>query len=136
MYARLAFAVATTVTPEILIIDEILGAGDAYFVGKCIQRMKQLTTQGATVLFVSHDMSAVQMLCDRGIWIDSGRVRADADVLSVGKAYLASVREDEEIRARARSLSMTKAQVVEASSHPSLTTFRLIGKDGGRRRSP
>ncbi len=86
MYARLAFAVATSVTPDILIIDEVLGAGDAYFLGKCIQRMKALTSQGATILFVSHDISSVQMLCDRGIWIENGRIRDDGDLLAVSKA--------------------------------------------------
>ena len=61
MYARLAFSTATSVQPEILIIDEVLGAGDAYFAGKCVERMKKLTEQsGATVLFVSHDLGSVQ----------------------------------------------------------------------------
>ncbi|MGH7062179.1 MAG: ABC transporter ATP-binding protein, partial [Stellaceae bacterium] len=61
MYARLAFSAATTIVPDILIIDEILGAGDAYFAAKCADRMRRLTKEvGATVLFVSHDMSSVQ----------------------------------------------------------------------------
>ncbi|MBI2791917.1 MAG: ABC transporter ATP-binding protein [Gammaproteobacteria bacterium] len=102
MYARLAFAVATTVIPDILIIDEILGAGDAYFIGKSIQRMKELTNQGATILFVSHDMSSTQLLCDRGIWLDKGVIQADTDIMSISKMYMTSVREDEEIRIRAK----------------------------------
>lgn len=130
MYARLAFAVATAITPEVLIIDEILGAGDAYFVGKCIQRMKNLTNQGATVLFVSHDMSAVQLLCERGIWVDHGTIKADGDILSVSKAYLASVREDEEIRTRARSMALTKAQVSLNTGRSAVSIYRLIGCDG------
>ncbi|RME56081.1 ATP-binding cassette domain-containing protein, partial [Candidatus Parcubacteria bacterium] len=130
MYARLAFAVATSIEPEILIVDEILGAGDAYFVGKSIQRMKALTQNGATVLFVSHDMSSVQMLCDRAIWLDAGKVREDGHVLPVSKAYLAAVREDEEQRIRARSMALTRQQVscLEKGSRASL--FRLIGEDG------
>jgi lipopolysaccharide transport system ATP-binding protein len=131
MYARLAFAVATTITPEILIIDEILGAGDAYFVGKCIQRMKDLTTQGATIVFVSHDMSAVQLLCDRGVWIDKGLIKADTDILSVSKAYLASVRDDEEVRAMAKSMSLTRGQVADMQGRRFVSLFRLIGVDGG-----
>ncbi|MFZ1445909.1 MAG: ABC transporter ATP-binding protein [Candidatus Dechloromonas phosphoritropha] len=131
MYARLAFAVATTVVPDILIVDEILGAGDAYFVGKCIQRMRNLTSEGATVLFVSHDMSSVQLLCDRGVWIDRGRVKADGDILNVSKLYLASVREDEEIRTRARSMSLSKAMVRAANAESApISLFRLIGMDG------
>jgi len=131
MYARLAFAVATTLTPEILIIDEILGAGDAYFVGKCVQRMKDLTTQGATIVFVSHDMSSVQLLCERGVWIDKGLIKADTDILSVSKAYLASVREDEEVRAMAKSMSLARGQVADMQGRRFVSLFRLIGADGG-----
>lgn len=136
MYARLAFAVATTITPEILIIDEILGAGDAYFVGKSIQRMRQLTTQGATILFVSHDMSAVQMLCDRGVWIDKGRIKADGPILKISKAYLASVREDEEARARARSMQLSKRQILSHVGRNDIALYRFIGAAGQAPGSP
>lgn len=130
MYARLAFAVATSVTPEVLIIDEILGAGDAYFLGKCIQRMKALTNQGATILFVSHDISSVQMLCDRGIWLEKGRIRQDGPLLPVSKAYLASIREEEEQRIRAKSMSLTRTQVSQLMQAGTRTTLmRLIGSD-------
>lgn len=129
MYARLAFAVATAVTPDVLIIDEILGAGDAYFMGKCIQRMKNLTSQGATVLFVSHDMSAVQLLCERAVWLEHGAVKADADVLAVSKAYLASVRDEEELRTRARSMALTKSLLVN-NANSAISIYRLIGRDG------
>lgn len=131
MYARLAFAVATTITPEVLIIDEILGAGDAYFLGKCIQRMKALTSQGATILFVSHDISSVQMLCDRGIWLEGGRIRQDGPLLPVSKAYLASIRDEEERRVRAKSMSLTRGQVSALTAAGGQTTLlRLIGRNG------
>lgn len=128
MYARLAFAVATTIKPEILIVDEILGAGDAYFVGKSIQRMKALTENGATVLFVSHDMSSVQLLCERAIWIDRGMVRKEGPILQVSKAYMAAVREDEEIRTRARTMSLTRQQAAGLDRQSRVTLFRLIGE--------
>ena len=128
MYARLAFAVATTIKPEILIVDEILGAGDAYFVGKSIQRMKALTENGATVLFVSHDMSSVQLLCERAIWIDRGMVRKDGPILQVSKTYMAAVREDEEIRTRARSMSLTRQQAAGLDRQRCVTLFRLVGE--------
>lgn len=131
MYARLAFAVATTITPEVLIIDEILGAGDAYFLGKCIQRMKDLTSQGATILFVSHDISSVQMLCDRGIWLEGGRIRQDGPLLPVSKAYLASIRDEEERRVRAKSMSLTRGQVSALTAGGGQTSLlRFIGRDG------
>ena len=136
MYARLAFAVATTVEPEILIVDEILGAGDAYFVGKSIQRMKRLTAGGSTVLFVSHDMSSVQLLCDRAVWIDRGEIKKDGTALAVSKAYLSAVREDEELRARARSMALTRGHASDLARTSSVALFRLIGEDGGSPRSP
>ncbi|MEZ5552616.1 MAG: ABC transporter ATP-binding protein [Pseudomonadales bacterium] len=128
MYARLAFAVATCISPEILIVDEVLGAGDAYFMGKCIQRMKTLTGQGATILFVSHDMSSVQMLCDRAIWLEAGHVRDDGNLLRVTKAYLSSVREDEEQRLRIRTMSLTRQQAKSVlSTCSTYSLLRLIG---------
>lgn len=136
MYARLAFAVATTIKPEILIVDEILGAGDAYFVGKSIQRMKGLTENGATVLFVSHDMSSVQLLCERAIWIDRGTVRKEGPILQVSKAYLTAVREDEELRIRARSMSLTRQQAAGLDCQSRLTLFRLVGSEGSPPRKP
>lgn len=108
MYARLAFGVATTLRPEVLIIDEILSAGDAYFIGKCIQRMKALTSEGTTILFVSHDLSSVQLICERGIWIEKGKIKKDGNVLSVSKAYLASIREDEELRTAKKTEMLAK----------------------------
>ena len=92
MQARLAFSVATTFKPEILIIDEILSVGDAYFAGKCFERMSKLTReQGATVLYVSHDLSSVQAACDRVVWLKRGRVFQDGDPLSVVMAYYKEV---------------------------------------------
>lgn len=129
MYSRLAFAVSTSISPEILIIDEILGAGDAYFIGKSIQRMKSLTEEGATVLFVSHDISAAQMLCDRALWIDKGQIIADGPILQVGKSYLAAVRAEEELRVRAQSAKLTKQQLVSCSPNKQNVLFRLIGED-------
>lgn len=130
MYARLAFVVATTIEPEVLIVDEILGAGDAYFVGKSIQRMKRLTDGGATVLFVSHDISSVQALCERAVWIDEGKIKKDGDIVAVSKAYLMAVREDEEVRVRARSMSITKQQVLGFNRKTTPHLFRLIGENG------
>lgn len=137
MYARLAFAVATSITPEILIIDEVLGAGDAYFMGKSIQRMKELTGRGATILFVSHDMGSVQLLCDRGIWLDRGRMREDGPLLPVSKAYLASIRDEEERRVKARSMSLTKKQAGQLLDPAKATSLlRLIGVEGGAPKTP
>jgi lipopolysaccharide transport system ATP-binding protein len=133
MYARLAFAVATSTRPTILIIDEILGAGDAYFIGKCIQRVTELTKEGTTVLFVSHDLGAVQRLCERAIWLHQGALRADGDILGVAKRYQAHIREQEELRLRARSMSLSRAQLSAIGNRPSEhapALYRLSGPRG------
>lgn len=86
MYVRLAFAIAASVEPDILIIDEALAVGDAVFQHRCLRRIKELHERGATVLFVSHDAAAVRALCSRAILLKAGRVIADgkpADVLNL-----------------------------------------------------
>jgi lipopolysaccharide transport system ATP-binding protein len=77
MYMRLAFAVAAHLEPEILVIDEVLAVGDASFQKRCLGKMEAVAKQGRTVLFVSHNMTAVQSLCDRALWMHDGRVVAD-----------------------------------------------------------
>ena len=87
MAARLAFAVATAIRPELVVIDEVMGAGDAYFSGKSARRMKRLLHDGCTLLLVSHSSAQVMQFCDRAIWIERGEVVKDGDALSVVKAY-------------------------------------------------
>jgi len=91
MYVRLAFAVAAHLEPEILIVDEVLAVGDAEFQKRCLGRMAEVTRDGRTVLFVSHNMQIVRRLCHRGILLADGEVQADADIESVVRTYLASV---------------------------------------------
>jgi lipopolysaccharide transport system ATP-binding protein len=80
MYVRLAFAVASFLNPEILIVDEVLAVGDAEFQKKCLGKMHDVAGQGRTVLFVSHNMAAVQGLCNRGIVMQKGQLVFDGDV--------------------------------------------------------
>lgn len=79
MFARLAFAVAISVEPEILIADEILGVGDINFQNKCIERMKKMVSNGTTVLFVSHDLHAIKYFCERVIRLNKGEVIEDGN---------------------------------------------------------
>src|SRR5882762_9180314 len=86
MYVRLAFAIAASVEPDILIIDEALAVGDAVFQHRCLRRINELHERGATVLFVSHDAAAVRALCSRAILLRGGSIIADgkpADVLNL-----------------------------------------------------
>src|SRR5260221_4521899 len=87
MYVRLAFAVAAHLDPEILIIDEVLAVGDAAFQKKCLGRMSEVARAGRTVLFVSHNMSAVTALCQRGLYLENGRLKAAGPMEDIARAY-------------------------------------------------
>jgi lipopolysaccharide transport system ATP-binding protein len=91
MYVRLAFAVAAYLEPEILIIDEVLAVGDAAFQKKCLGKMGDVAKEGRTVLFVSHNMAAIQNLCNRGIVLHNGCVQMIGTHLESVTAYLASL---------------------------------------------
>ncbi len=89
MQLRLAFAVAAHLEPEVLIIDEVLAVGDAEFQRKCFAKMSDVTNQGHTVLFVSHNMEAIQKLCKRSILLEKGQIALDSnDVSQVTRSYL------------------------------------------------
>jgi len=90
MAVRLAFAVAAHLEPKNLIIDEVLAVGDAAFQKKCIGKMENMAGSGRTVLFVSHNMTAITQLCQRTIWIDNGKVQMDGNTTEVVNAYLSS----------------------------------------------
>jgi lipopolysaccharide transport system ATP-binding protein len=90
MRLRLGFAVAAHLDPDVLIVDEVLAVGDAGFQKKCLSVMEDLRKGGRTVLFVSHNMAAVENLCSRGIWIDSGQVREDGPAQRVITSYMST----------------------------------------------
>lgn len=87
MRARLYFAAATAIKPEVLIVDEVLGAGDSYFAARSAARMRLLANSGCTLLLVSHSMQQVLEFCDRAIWLEAGSVVMDGPCLAVVKAY-------------------------------------------------
>jgi lipopolysaccharide transport system ATP-binding protein len=103
MQARLTFATATAVRPEILIVDEILGAGDAYFFAKSTERMLGLVTGGATVIIVSHALNQIVRFCDDAVWLDRGAVVMRGEPLAVVKAYEEFSRRLDEERMLARN---------------------------------
>jgi len=98
MYVRLAFAVAAHLEPEILIVDEVLAVGDASFQKKCLGRMDEIGREGRTVLFVSHNMSAIQSLCDRVIQLDNGEVVRDGNPADVVHEYTTAVQSHNLVR--------------------------------------
>jgi lipopolysaccharide transport system ATP-binding protein len=89
MYVRLAFAVAAHLEPEILIVDEVLAVGDAQFQKKCLGKMQDVASGGRTVLFVSHNMAAIQQLCNRAVLLRSGSIAKDGQCPEVALDYLA-----------------------------------------------
>jgi lipopolysaccharide transport system ATP-binding protein len=90
MYMRLAFAVAAHLEPEVLVVDEVLAVGDAEFQKKCLGKMSEVAKSGRTVLFVSHNMVAVQNLCSAALWLQNGRIHALGEVLNVVSGYVSS----------------------------------------------
>ena len=88
MQARLGFSIATSVIPDILIVDEVLGVGDHKFQKKCHRRMQEIISSGATVLFVSHSIQQVKEICKRAIWIENGKIVMDGDVNEVCDCYM------------------------------------------------
>lgn len=124
MRLRLGFAVAAHLDPDILIVDEVLAVGDAGFQKKCIATMSDLRSGGRTVLFVSHNMAAVENLCSRGIWIDKGQIRMDDAAKDVIRAYLASYSGED---SAARELAVESRT---GSGEMRYTNIELLSPDG------
>ncbi len=91
MLVRLAFSIATAIEPEILLVDEVLGAGDLAFQQKARQRMHQMMARARLIVVVSHDLNALAELCDTGVWLDHGRVRAVGAMNELIAAYTEEV---------------------------------------------
>lgn len=90
MFVRLAVAVAVHAAPDVLIVDEALSVGDFEFRNKCMERILALRAQGVTILFVSHDLSTLQIFCDRAIWLDSGRLISIGNPVAICQEYCVS----------------------------------------------
>jgi lipopolysaccharide transport system ATP-binding protein len=133
MQARLAFAVATTVQPDILIIDEMLSAGDAYFLAKSSERMRTLVRDsGATVLLASHSLDHVTLFCEEALWLDRGHIVKRGSALEVVKAYQQHMRVLEERRLRAKNRKRTAGRStgeLDTYSDTLRVTFTVSGED-------
>jgi lipopolysaccharide transport system ATP-binding protein len=88
MYVRLAFAVAAHLEPEILIVDEVLAVGDLKFQKKCLGKMEAVSSEGRTVLFVSHNMAAIRRLCNHAIFLEKGTLKETGNINSVLNSYI------------------------------------------------
>jgi lipopolysaccharide transport system ATP-binding protein len=114
MQARLMFAAATAIKPDILIVDEVLGAGDAYFVAKSKTRVERMIEAGCTMLLVSHSMQQVLELCDEAIWLEQGAIKMRGESLVVVKAY------EESLHGRMKGLVKIQTHPVEEGEPSSM----------------
>jgi len=96
MYMRLGFSIAINVNPDVLLVDEVLAVGDASFVPKCLDRIQDFSRRKKTILFVSHDLSTVEKICDQVAWLKKGRIQTIGEPRRVIDAYLQDVAEKQE----------------------------------------
>ena len=130
MYVRLGFAIAVTLDPEILIVDEIIAVGDEEFQRKCFDYLFKLRNQGTTIVLVTHSMGLAAELCDSAVWLDHGQVQSIGSAPKVIDAYLGSVNE-QEARARGDMPSAAGTGVSRSGSGPiQVTGVDLLSADG------
>jgi len=132
MAARLQFAAATAIHPEVLIIDELLSAGDAYFAAKCAERVKRITDSGCTLLLVSHASQQIIQFCERAIWIDGGRIAMDGPAVDVVGAY--EVECQERLRRATEESAASRLEFATSQPAPALAARpwvaqRVVAKD-------
>jgi lipopolysaccharide transport system ATP-binding protein len=116
MYMRLAFSIAAHLEPEILIVDEVLAVGDVAFQKKCLNKMRDVSQSGRTILFVSHDMSAITRICNRAIALSDGKIVGEGSATDVVREYLSS------------SWGMTAERFFEIGKNPPTSEFVRLEK--------
>ena len=132
MYIRLAFGVAAHLEPEILVVDEVLAVGDADFQRRCIGRMTEVAQDGATVLFVSHNLQPVRALCERSLLLEHGRIIDDGPTDAIVRRYLAAIEpldtgrkrwDDPEQRPGNDDIRLVEVRAEDETGSPSATFF-------------
>jgi ABC-type polysaccharide/polyol phosphate transport system, ATPase component len=130
MQMRVAFSVATAFRPDILIVDEALSVGDAYFQHKCFKRIKEFRELGTSLLIVSHDSGAIQNMCDRAILLQGGRVLKDGPPTEVMDAYNALIAERENTSMKVERLESGKVQTISGTFEAVVKDIRLHAASG------
>ena len=123
MYVRLAFAVAAHLDPEILIVDEVLAVGDTEFQRKCLGKMRTVASEGRTVLFVSHNLQAIERLCTRGILMQGGALLYDGPVSQACQHYMSSL-------TTWNSNSRLELHPRQGDAHARITKFEVLNVEG------
>jgi lipopolysaccharide transport system ATP-binding protein len=127
MYVRLAFAVAAHLEPEILIVDEVLAVGDAQFQKKCLGKMKDVSGEGRTVLFVSHSMPTITSLCEKVILLDAGRV------IEYGRASEVISRYYFNLESSKHHIDFSKVETVVGDTYANLISASIVDQNGSSR---
>jgi lipopolysaccharide transport system ATP-binding protein len=130
MQMRLAFSVATAHRPDVLIVDEALSVGDTYFQHKSFARIRTFREQGTTLLFVSHDKSAIQTLCDEALLLHQGRMALHGEPEAVMDYYNALIAEKENSKVLQRETDDGKTQTVSGSGEATFARIELQGEEG------
>lgn len=118
MRMRLGFSVASSVRPDVLLVDEVLAVGDANFQRKCAARMSEMIEHGTTVVLVSHDITAIEALCKRSIWLERGLLREDGPTSSVMRSYRRAIEELAAAATQAGRLGVAGASVEGIDGEP------------------
>jgi ABC-type polysaccharide/polyol phosphate transport system ATPase subunit len=138
MYMRLGFAIAVTVDPDVLLIDEVLAVGDEAFQHRCVAKIQEFKARGKTIVLVSHDLGSIERLCDEAVWLDKGRLQAHGETREVVGRYLDHVAR-EEARAlgvehdRAEAAARTGTAARWGNREIELTRVHLSDRDGHER---
>lgn len=138
MYMRLGFSIAINVNPDILLVDEVLAVGDASFVPKCLDRIEDFRRRKKTILFVSHDLSTVERICDRVMWLKDGVIQTIGEPKRVVDAYLQDVTEKQEVDFEKRREAVAEVTAYEEDRRENrwgkreveIIGVRLRGLDG------
>ena len=130
MQMRLAFSVATAIRPDILIVDEALSVGDAYFVHKSFDRIRKFREQGTTLLIVSHDKAAIQAVCDRAILLNAGKVVLEGEPEAVMDAYNALIADKESGIGKQSTTESGKTQTISGSGEAIIKRIDLLSDEG------
>ena len=132
MKARLAFAVAINVDPEILIVDEALSVGDVRFQQKCLRRMEEFKAQNKTILFVSHSTGMIERFCDRAVWIHEGNIRDIGDSELISKRYYSFMTYGLETTINDSEKSIQEIKKTDSIKWPSLDKCESFGEGGAK----
>lgn len=132
MQMRVAFSVATARRPDILIVDEALSVGDAYFQHKSFDRIRQFRKEGTTLLLVSHDKQAIQSVCDRAILLDGGRLAKEGKPEEIMDYYNALIAERENHTVRLAETHTGKVQTISGTGEASVADIALLDESGAR----